>query len=163
MKSGTFEKRATSMISIVWEFLYIRFVASYEEKLDMQRLIAAKIIVRTFQMCRYATDVTFQRSYGVLGSIATEGNTFKPYKFAIDTCSGHNLVRKADIPLDGTSCVVRGAPLTRLAGANSNPLNLTAVVWLALWLRITFRIPFVVADQPAVPVIIGTAFITAHV
>ena len=102
--------------------------------------------------------------YNVLGSIATEENAFKPRTIAFDTCSGYNLVRKADLPPDWARYVVRGAPLPRLAGANRNPLKLSAVVRLAVRLRnTTFRIPFVVADQLAVPVLLGTAFIDTHV
>ena len=82
---------------------------------------------------------------------------------AVDTCSGYNLVRKADPPPDWARYVVRDAPLPRLAGANSNPLKLSAVVRLAVRLRNrTFRIPFVAADQLAVPVLLGTAFIDTH-
>ena len=102
--------------------------------------------------------------YNVLGSVATGGNAFKPHTIAVDTCSGYNLVRKADLPPDWNRYVIRGAPLPRLAGANSNPLRLTAVVRLTVRLRnTTFRIPFVVAEQLAVPVLLGTAFIDAHV
>ena len=102
--------------------------------------------------------------YNVLGSIATEDNAFKPHTIAVDTCSGYNLVRKADLPPDWTRYVIRDAPLPRLAGANSNPLKLSAVVRLAVRLRnTTFRVPFVFADQLAVPVLLGTAFIDAHV
>ena len=102
--------------------------------------------------------------YNVLGSVATGGNAFKPHTIAVDTCSGYNLLRKADLPPDWNRYVIRDAPLPRLAGANSNPLRLTAVVRLAVRLRnTTFRIPFVVAEQLAVPVLLGTAFIDAHV
>ena len=38
--------------------------------------------------------------YNVLGSITTEGNSFKPRTIAVDTCIGYNLVRMADLPLD---------------------------------------------------------------
>ena len=101
--------------------------------------------------------------YNVLGSIATEGNAFKPHTITVDTFSGYNLVRKAGLPPDWTRFVVRDAPLPRLASTNSNPLKLTAVVQLAVRLRnTTFRIPFVVADQLPVPVLLGTAFIDAH-
>ena len=102
--------------------------------------------------------------YNVLASIATEGNAFKPRTIAVDTCSGYNLVRKDDLPPDWTRYVVHDAPLPRLASANNNPLKLSAVVRLAVRLRnTTFRIPFVVADQLAVPVLLGTAFIDTHV
>ena len=104
------------------------------------------------------------RIYNILGSIATEKNAYKPYTIAVDTCSGYNLVRKADLPPDWTQHVIRDAPLPRLAGANSKPLRLTAVVRLAVRIRnTTFRVPFVVADQLAVPVLLRTAFIDAHV
>ena len=43
MKPATFEKRVTSMISITYDFLYIRFVPFYAEKCDMGRLLADKI------------------------------------------------------------------------------------------------------------------------
>ena len=102
--------------------------------------------------------------YHVLGSIATEGNALKRHMIAVNTCSGYNFVRKADLPPEWTRFVVRDAPLPRLAGANSNPLKLTAVIQLAARLRNTmFRIPFVVADQFAMTVFLGTAFIDAHV
>ena len=102
--------------------------------------------------------------YNVLGSIATEVNAFKPHTISVDTCSGYNLVRNADLPPDWTRYVIRDAPLPRLAGANSNPLKLSAVVRLAVrHCNTTFRILFVVADQFAVPVLLGTAFIDAHV
>ena len=102
--------------------------------------------------------------YNILGSIATEDNAFKPHTIAVDTCSGYNLVRKADLPPDWMRYVIRDAQLPRLAGANSNPLKLNAVVRLAFRLRnTTFRVPFVVADQLVVPVLLGTAFIDAHV
>ena len=53
---------------------------------------------------------------------------------------------------------------TRLAGANSNPLMLSNIVRLAVRLRnTTYRITFVVADQLAVPVLLGTAFMDTHV
>ena len=70
--------------------------------------------------------------YNVLGSVATGGNAFKPHTIAVDTCSGYNLVRKADLPPDWNRSVIRDEPLPRLAGANSNPLRLTAVVQSAL-------------------------------
>ena len=102
--------------------------------------------------------------YNVLGPIATDGNAFKPRMIAVDTCSGYNLVRKADLPPDWARYVVRNAPLPQLAGANSNLLKLSAVVRLAVRLRNkTFRIPFVVADQLAVPLLLCTAFIDTHV
>ena len=83
--------------------------------------------------------------YNVLGSVAVGGNAFKPYTIAVDTCSGYNLVRKADLPVDWNRYVIRDVPLSRLAGANSNPLRLTAFVLLAVRLRNTmFLIPFVV-------------------
>ena len=89
---------------------------------------------------------------------------FKPRTIAVDTCSGYNLVRKADLPPDWTRFFVRDAPLPQLTGANSNLLKLTSVVQLAVRLRnTTFCIPFVVADQVAVPVLLGTSFIDAHV
>ena len=101
--------------------------------------------------------------YNFLGSIATEDSALRPHMIAVDTCSGYNLVRKADFPPDWTRYVIRDAPLPRLAGANSNPLKLSAVVRLAIRLRnTTFRVPFVVVDQLAVPVLFGTAFIDAH-
>ena len=60
--------------------------------------------------------------------------------------------------------MIRNAPLLRLAGANSNPLKLSAVVRLAVRLRnTTFRVPFFVADLHAVYVLLRTAFIDAHV
>ena len=60
--------------------------------------------------------------------------------------------------------MIRDAPMPRLAGANSNPLKLSAFVRLAVRLRNkTFRVPFVVAEQLAAPVLLGTAFIDAHV
>ena len=60
--------------------------------------------------------------------------------------------------------MVCDGPLPRLAGPNSNPLRLTAVGQLAVRLQNTkLRIPFVVTDQLAVPVLLGTAFIDAHV
>ena len=87
------------------------------------------------------------KMYNVLGSVATGGNAFKPHTIAVDTCSGYNLVRKADLPPDWNHYVIREGPLPRLAGANSNPLRLTAVVRLAVRLRnTTFRIPFLVAE-----------------
>ena len=102
--------------------------------------------------------------YNVLGSIATEDNAFKSHTIAVGTCSGYNLVGKADLPPDWTRYVIPDAPLSRLAGPNSNTLKLSAVVWLAFRLRnTTFRVPFVVADQLAVLVLLGTAFIDAHV
>ena len=102
--------------------------------------------------------------YNVLGSVATEGNAFKPHMIAVDTCSGYNLVRKADLPPECNRYVIRDAPLSRPAGANTNLLRLTAVVRLAVRLRnTTFHIPFVVAEQLAVPVLLGTAFIDGHV
>ena len=73
-------------------------------------------------------------------------------------------MRKADLPPDWARYVVRDAPLPRLAGANSNPLKLSAVVRLTVRLKnTTFRIPFVVAGQLAVPVFLGTALIDTHV
>ena len=102
--------------------------------------------------------------YNILGSIATEKNAFKLYAIAVDTRSGYNLVRKSDLPPEWTRHIVRDALPPRLAGANSNPLRLTPVVHLAVRIRnTTFRVPFVVADQLAVPVLLGTAFIEAHV
>ena len=102
--------------------------------------------------------------YNILGSVATSGNAFKPHTIAVDTCSGYKLVRKDDLHLDWNRYVIRDAPLPLQAGANSNPLRLTAVVRLAVRLRnTTFRIPFVVAEQLAVPVLLGTAFVDAHV
>ena len=102
--------------------------------------------------------------YNVLGSIATEDNAFKPHTIALDTCSGYNLVRKADLPPDWKRYVIRDAPLPRLVSANSNRLKLSAVVRLAVELRnTTFRVPFVVAVQLVVPVLLGTAIIDAHV
>ena len=102
--------------------------------------------------------------YNILGSIATEKNALKPFPIAVDTYSGYNLARKADLPPDWTRHAIRNAPLPRVAGANSNPLRLTAVVRLAVRNRNTmFRVPFVVADQMAVPVLLGTAFLDAHV
>ena len=102
--------------------------------------------------------------YNVLGSIATEGKAFEPRTITVGTCSGYNLVRKADLPPDWTRLVVRDAPRQRLAGANNDPLKLSAVVPLAVRLRnTTFRIPFIFADQLAVPVFLGTAFIDTHV
>ena len=102
--------------------------------------------------------------YNSLGSIATQRNSFKPRTIGVDTCSGYNLVRKSDLPPDWTRYVVHDAPLPRLAGANSNPLKLSALVHLAVPLRnSTFRIPFIVADQLAKPVLLGTAFINTHV
>ena len=102
--------------------------------------------------------------YNILGSIDTEKNAFRSYTIAVGTCSRYNLVRKADLPLDWTRHTVRDAPLPWLAGANSNPLRLTAVVCLAVRIRnMTFGVPFVVVDQLAVPVLLGTAFIDSHV
>ena len=73
-------------------------------------------------------------------------------------------MRKAELPPDWTHYAVHDAPLPRLAGANTNPPKLTAVVQLAVRLRnTTFGIPFVVADQLRVPVLLGTAFIDVHV
>ena len=70
---------------------------------------------------------------------------------------------RKDLPPDWNRYVIRDAPLPRLAGANSNPLRLTAVVRLAVQLQnTTFRIPFVVAEQLSVPVLLGTAFIDAR-
>ena len=102
--------------------------------------------------------------YNILGSITTERNAFKPKTIAVGTCSGYNLVRKAHLPPDWTRHTVREAPSPSLAGANSNPLKLTAVARLTVrvW-NTTFRFPFVVADQQAVPVLPGTAFNDAHV
>ena len=102
--------------------------------------------------------------YNGFGSIATEGNAFKPPTIAVDTCSGYNLVRMADIPPYWTRYVVRDRPLPWLAGTNSNPLKPSAVVRLAMRLRNTmFRIPFIVADQLVVPVLVFSAFIDTHV
>ena len=102
--------------------------------------------------------------HNFLGPIATEDNAFKPYKIAVDTSSGYNLVRKADLPPDWTGYVIRNAALPRLASANSDPLKLSAGVGLAVRLRnTTFWVQFVVADELAVPVLLGIAFIDAHV
>ena len=99
-----------------------------------------------------------------LGSILTEGNASKSPTIAVDTYSGSNLVRKADLPPDWTGYVVRGAPVPQLAAESSNPLKLTAMMQLAVRLRNkTFRIPLVVAHQLAVLILIGTAIIDAQV
>ena len=102
--------------------------------------------------------------YIILGYVATGGNAFKPHTIAVHTCARYNLVMEADVPPYWTRYVIRYAPLPRLAGANSNPLRLTAVDRPAVRLRnTTFRIPFLVAKQLAVPVLLGTAFIYGHV
>ena len=104
------------------------------------------------------------RIYNVLGSIATEDNAFKPRAIAVDTCSGYNVMRKGDLPPEWMRYVIRDASLPLLTSSNSNPIKLGAVVRLAVQLRNkTFRVPFFVADQLAVPVLLGTAFIDAHV
>ena len=102
--------------------------------------------------------------YNVLGLIATEDKAFKPHTIAVDTCSGYNLVRNADLPPDWTRYVIRTAPLPRLGGANSKRLKLSAVVQLAVRLRNTaFRVPFVLANQLVVRVLLETTFVDAHV
>ena len=102
--------------------------------------------------------------YNVLGSVATGSNAFKPHTIAVDTCSTYNLVRRPELPPDWNRYVIRDAPLPRLAGLNSNPLRLTVVVRLAVRLQNTkFCITFVVAEQLAATVLLGTAFIDAHV
>ena len=102
--------------------------------------------------------------YNFLDSIATEGNAFKPRTIAVDTCSGYNMVWKADLPPDWTRYVVRNAHQPQLAGTSSKQLKLSAVVRLTVRLsNTTFRILFIVTDQLAVPVLLGTAFIDTHV
>ena len=93
-----------------------------------------------------------------------ESNAFKARKIPVNTCPGYKLVRKADLSPNWTSHIVRDAPLIRLAVVNNKPLRLTAVVRLAVRIRnTTSRIPFMVAEQLAVPVLLSTVFIEAHV
>ena len=92
---------------------------------DLANAVAPKVVEGV--VCLMTSKI-----YNILGSIATEKNAFKPYTIAVDTCSGYNLVRKSDLPPDWTRHAIRAAPLLRLAGANSNPLRVTAVVRLAV-------------------------------
>ena len=102
--------------------------------------------------------------YTLYGSIGTATNALKPYRIAIDTCSGYNLVRRDCLPPDWRTYQVRNASLPRLAGEDSSPMKITAVVRLAVRLgNVTYRLPSVVADSLAVEVLLGTSFIDAHV
>ena len=102
--------------------------------------------------------------YKVYGSIAKAANAFKSHRIAIDTCSGYNLVRRDCLPPDWHSYEIPGAPLPRLAGADSNSFELTAVVRLVVRLgNVTYRLPFVLAETLAVDVLLGTSFIDLHV
>lgn len=102
--------------------------------------------------------------YTVYGSIGTATNAFKPYRIAVDTCSGYNIVRKNCLPPDWRSYEVPNTSLPRLVGAESSPLKLTSVVGLAVRLaNVTNRLPFIVADALAVDVVLGTSFIDTHV
>ena len=75
--------------------------------------------------------------FNVLSLVSTEGNAFEPQKIAVDTCSGYNLVRKADLPPDRARHIVREAPSPRLACANSIPFKLLLLVRLAVRLKNT--------------------------
>ena len=102
--------------------------------------------------------------YTVYGLIGTATNSLKPYRIAIDTCSGYNLVRRDCLPPDWRTYQVPNASRPRVAGADSSPLKLTAVVRLALQFgNVTYRLPFVIANSLAVEVLLGTFFIDAHV
>ena len=61
---------------------------SYAETFDMQRLLADKTTFKTFKMCRYATDVTFQQSYKPGGSLEGVTKVFsgkhKLYGFKVE-------------------------------------------------------------------------------
>lgn len=60
---ATFEKRVMGMISNTSAFQYTRFVAAYDEKYDMQRLLAETTTFKTLKMCLDNADVIFQKSY----------------------------------------------------------------------------------------------------
>lgn len=82
---------------------------------------------------------------------------------AVDTCSGYNLIWRDNLPPDWCRYVLPKATLPRLAGANSDPLRLSAVVCLAVRLgNNLYRLLFVVAGSLAVDLILGTAFIDTH-
>lgn len=76
----------------------------------------------------------------------------------------YNLIRRTNLPPDWEDYVIPDAPLLKLAGANSDPLRLSAVVRLVVRLgNGVYRLPFMVTDSLAVDFILGTAFIDSHI
>ena len=69
MKAPTFKKRINKMNHIISDYAYQKFVVHYEQRYTMSRLIAEKKAFRKIQMCRYASDVTFQQSFRPGGSL----------------------------------------------------------------------------------------------
>ena len=63
IKAATFEKRVSTMIKSISVHAYRRFVQQYASRFTMERLIGDKTTFKTYKMCRYATDVTFQQTF----------------------------------------------------------------------------------------------------
>lgn len=53
---------------------YCRFVQQYGSSFTMDRLIADKTMAKTYKMCPYATDVTFQQTFRPGGTLKESKN-----------------------------------------------------------------------------------------
>ena len=76
------------MIRSISVHAYRRFVQQYASRFTMERLIADKTMFKTYKMCRYATDVTFQQTFRPGGTLAESKKYFsgkhKLYGFKVE-------------------------------------------------------------------------------
>ena len=102
--------------------------------------------------------------YEVAGSIGCDASVMTTHRIPIDTCSGYNLIARAQLPAGWDAHIVRDAPKPRLFAADRSPLRLACAVRLLTRLgNNVFRLPFYVVEELAVPLLLGTAFIDSHV
>ena len=102
--------------------------------------------------------------YEVAGSIGCDPSAMTTHRIPIDTCSGYNLIARAHLPAGWDAHIVRNAPKPRLFAADRSPLRLVCAVRLLTRLgNNVYRLPFYVAEELAVPLLLGTAFTDSHV
>lgn len=102
--------------------------------------------------------------YAVSGSFGASRQAMTPSPIVVDTGSGFNVVRKDVLPSGWRSCVIPDAELPDIGDANGNPLPVLTAVWLRVRFgNAQYKVPFLVVENLACPMLVGTHFTNRHV
>ena len=103
-------------------------------------------------------------NYVISGSFGIKPSAMTPSLVHIDTCSGVNVIRRQCLPPNWED---HREPLTfdpGLGDANNQPLRFAGVIRLSLRLgNRTYRLPFLIANNFAVDVLLGTSFHNTYI
>ena len=95
--------------------------------------------------------------YVISCSIVLDGHTMRPFNAVFDTGSGMKIVRQDALTAGRQMWPTKDNVLPTLGDANGRPLRLPGEIVLRIHFgSTTYCVPFIVADKPAVEVIVGT-------